>query len=95
MSEYLQNAAYLVAHLVAVYGGRGVGVMYYFCIISFIFNRFLSRSTYTTLHGALNESSESPELGGGLGGVAAPCLFVGGARGAKVPFKYREYYIRH
>ena len=29
MSEYLQNAAYLVAHLVAVFGGRGgEGVMY-------------------------------------------------------------------
>ena len=32
--------------------------------------------------------------GGGAGGAAAPpCLLLGGARGAKVPFKFKEYYI--
>ena len=37
----------------------------------------------------------TPELGGGGGrrGSCPPCLLLGGARGAKVPFKYKEYYI--
>ena len=36
----------------------------------------------------------TPELGGGgRRGSCPPCLLLGGARGAKVPFKYKEYYI--
>ena len=31
--------------------------------------------------------------GGGRRGSCLPCLLLGGARGAKVPFKYKEYYI--
>ena len=31
--------------------------------------------------------------GGGRRGSCPPCLLLGGARGAKVPFKYKEYYI--
>ena len=31
--------------------------------------------------------------GGGQEGQLHPCLLLGGARGAKVPFKYKEYYI--
>ena len=30
---------------------------------------------------------------GGRRGSCPPCLLLGGARGAKVPFKYKEYYI--
>ena len=30
---------------------------------------------------------------GGRRGSCPPCLFLGGARGAKVPFKNKEYYI--
>ena len=37
--------------------------------------------------------SGTPELGGGRRGSCPPCLLLGGARGAKVPFKYKEYYI--
>ena len=35
----------------------------------------------------------TPELGGGRRGSCPPCLLLGGARGAKVPFKYKKYYI--
>ena len=37
----------------------------------------------------------TPELGegGGRRGSCPPCLLLGGARGAKVPFKYNEYYV--
>ena len=38
-------------------------------------------------------SAGMPELGGGRRGSCPPCLLLGGARGAKVPFKYKEYYI--
>ena len=30
---------------------------------------------------------------GGRKGSCPPCFLLGGARGAKVPFKYKEYYI--
>ena len=30
---------------------------------------------------------------GGRRGSCPPCLLLGGARGAKVPFKYNEYYV--
>ena len=38
------------------------------------------------------DASGTPELGGRRGSCP-PCLSLGGARGAKVPFKYKEYYI--
>ena len=37
--------------------------------------------------------SGTPELGGGAGGAAAPLPFAGRGKGAKVPFKYKGYYI--
>ena len=37
--------------------------------------------------------SRDAETGGGRRGSCPPCLLLGGARGAKVPFKYKEYYI--
>ena len=46
-----------------------------------------TKLTKTTVFG-----SGMPELGGRRGSCP-PCLLLGGARGAKVPFKYKEYYI--
>ena len=52
---------------------------------------FIHRVSLTFITGVYVQAG-TPELGGRRGSCP-PCLLLGGARGAKVPFKYKEYCI--
>ena len=47
----------------------------------------------TVGHTHTNGYSQGRRNWGGRRGSCPPCLLLGGARGAKVPFKYKEYYV--
>ena len=49
--------------------------------------------TFAILNNLKHMNLATLELG--EGGSSCPCLLLGGGREANVPFKYKEYCIRH